>query len=169
MDRIEYIKASFDNIQELIRFTDQKIGSVLVVYGIEITIFYELSKVATFSLGNVSLIAVFAMIFGALFVISMLVILYISILGILRPRSARHYNNDQYSTHYFEHIALSSKEMLTKHIGKLTDKVQIQELSEQLFEVARILHEKNSRCSRVMVLLFCNIIFLVAYAYSIAR
>ncbi len=163
MDSVEYLRASFTNIQELIRFTDQKVASALIVSGIEIGIFYELSKDMAISIANASILPIVSAILGAAFVVTMVVMLCTSIFGVLRPRTAKHYKGNEYSTFYYEHIARFDKATLETAIQKLDGETQEAELAGQLYEVAKILDKKNRNCSRVLALLFASILILGAY------
>lgn len=166
MEKLEYLKSSFVNIQELIKFTDQKIASVLVLCGIEITIFFELSKNTIIIKNNLSLQSIITFLSGIVFLTLLFIIIYLSIMRILKPRFARHYNADQYSLIYFEHIALNDKTVLFDNIEKLNKNDKIQEFADQLYEVSKILYRKNKYCSIVMQLLFYKIISLIIYAFS---
>jgi len=163
MDRVEYLKASFLNIQELIRFTDQKVASALVVSGIEIGIFYEISKRMVISIASISVLPIISAILGAAFVVTMILILCTSIFGVLRPRTAKHYKGSEYSTFYFEHIARCDKATLKAATRDLDNETQEAELADQLYEVSKILDKKNRSCSRVLALLFASILILGAY------
>jgi hypothetical protein len=103
------------------------------------------------------------------FLISMIAILFISIIGVLKPRLARNYSPDHYSTLYFEHIALNNKEDLWIHVSDISEERQVREISDQIFEISKILHLKNRHCSTIFIMLFINILDLVAYAYLISR
>jgi hypothetical protein len=53
MDRITYALESFKNIQDLIKFTDQKSSAVLVVIGLVFTAFVQYIEKLTFSLNQI--------------------------------------------------------------------------------------------------------------------
>jgi hypothetical protein len=168
MRKIDYLKSSFDNIQELIRFTDQKIATVLVVCGIEITVFFDLSKNFTVSVCNNTFIQISSFIVGVIFVLLNLIIMYLCIIKVLRPRFANHYSSKDYSIMYFEHIALNTKQMLKDEVYELDKERQVNELSDQLFEISKILYDKNRNCSVIFYMVFINIISLLVYVLLIS-
>lgn len=165
---IEHVKSSFNNVQDLIKFTDQKIAAVLVVCGIKISIFFDHIKLLNFDSSNVSLYSVLIFVLGFAFIVITILIFYLSIIKVLKPGFAKFYNSSSYSTYYFEHIALNNKKELYKNIKKSTPKIIKYELTDQLYEVSKILYRKNKNCSKIMVLLFTNIIILCIYILGIS-
>lgn len=166
-EQIEHLKSSFDNVQELIKFTDQKIAAVLVVCGIKISIFFEQIKSLVFDINNLNFNSIAIFVSGIIISVITVVILYLSIINVLKPGFAKFYKNSSYSTYYFEHIALNEKEELYKKINKCTLKDFKHELTDQLFEVSKILYRKNKNCSIIMVLLFINILCLCFFIFEI--
>lgn len=167
MGKVKYLISSFNNIQELVRFTDQKIAALLVICGIQLTFFFEFAKnleMVFYSTGVIS---------GLLFLTSfafsglILAILYLSIFKVLKPAFAKNYDYKDYSCYYFEHIALSNKKVFTKQIKKLDKTQQIKELRDQIFEISKIANRKNKNCSLIMVLLFFSIISLLTFIFLV--
>lgn len=160
MKKADYLLESFKNVQELIRFTDQKVGAVLVLCSIEITIFLKVVESVTISLQNASILGILSFIFGLIFFATLSIILIISILKVLKPRYAKHYSNGKFSNFYFEHIALNKKEILHQSLDNLNIK---ENLEDQLFEVSKILYKKNQYFTIVMNILSINIITLLLF------
>jgi hypothetical protein len=168
MTKIEYVKSCFDNVQQLIRFADQKVGAALVLAGIEITLFYNLSKAALFALPELTFWTALSFMSGAVFIIAMAIVILLSILGVLRPRFAKTYKG-QFSLYYFEHVATNTKQRMYQSVRQLTPNRQLRELSDQLYETSRILHVKNMRCSTIMIVLLVSVLSLLTYAFSMSR
>lgn len=161
MDKIEYAKSSFTNVQELIRFIDQKIGAALVVLGIEITAYIEVTKPLQFTchptfMGWVALIVSFC------FVSLTSIAIYISIIKVIRPRYSNTYTPTDYCAYYFDHIALGSKQQLEGHLNTITDATQLNELSSQLFSVSEIMRKKQNACYSVMNYLLLSLVSIMA-------
>jgi len=169
MNKTDYLALSLNNIQELIKFTDQKISAVLIVCGIEITIFVEISK--EFSLSRLALtsLSIICLLSAILFIIVVLAILFLCIFKVLKPRFAKHYNHKSYSMFYFEHIALNSKRKFKKAAKESNENSQITELCDQLYEISKILHKKNIYCASAMNLLFCSIVIIFIYSFLVYR
>ncbi|RDG30557.1 hypothetical protein DV872_16185 [Oceanispirochaeta sp. M1] len=163
MKDIDFLLNSYNNTQELIRFTDQKVGSVLILCGIEISVFITIFNSLEFSFYNLSFFSISTFLFGLIFCISIITILFLSIHKILKPRYAKHYKKNNYSLYYFEHVALNSKSKLMKRTRTLSIKKMERIITDQLYEVSGILYKKNKYCSIIMDILFINILSLVLY------
>ena len=94
MDKINYALESFKNIQDLIKFADQKAGAVLIVVGLIFTAIVQYLEKLTFSNENITVIGTITFITGLATLICMIVVLYYSIFKILKPRFARNYQED---------------------------------------------------------------------------
>lgn len=166
MENTEYLISSFNNIQELIKFTDQKIAGVLIVCGIQISIFYEVSNNLHIKINNLSFCSCFMFFVGFIFIILILVIMYKSIINVLKPRFATSKTEEKYSLYYFEDIALKSKKDLFTNVNNLSPEKQIYEVSEQIYEIAVILNRKNRESRTIMNLLYGSIIILVLFIFT---
>lgn len=74
MDKLEFTFESLKNLQDIIKFTDQKSGGVLVLTGIMITTFIDATKdfcIITFSESNTKDIILFTLGFITIFFISL--------------------------------------------------------------------------------------------------
>ena len=63
MEKQEFALESFKNIQQLIQFTDQKSGAILVVSGLVLTVFLEFSKNLVFRSISFGSIVIFIWVF----------------------------------------------------------------------------------------------------------
>lgn len=160
MTKTEYAKGNFDNIQELIRFADQKVAAILVVYGIEITIFVDFAKNLRFVTNNITTNQAILFILSFSFIANIFMSLYIGFVRILKPGFAKSYNNNQYSTFYFDHIATNDKNKFVDSIKKISDEKMLKDISEQIYEVSKILRRKNRYCVYLVYLLLLSFIIL---------
>ena len=112
MNKEDFLLESYKNTQELIRFTDSKVAVVLVIFGIQVGVFLDITKDYTLKTISPSLIEIIVFVIVILFVISIFYGLLIALIKVLKPNLAKNYSKTQYSLLYFEHIALDSKEVL---------------------------------------------------------
>jgi len=157
MDKIDYIKSSFENVQNLIQFSDQKIGAVLVAVTITIGVFINQISDLTFFKTDITIANVLLFIVGLIFVVLNIVIFYIGLIKTIRPAFARHYSPNDYSLFYFDHIATCEKDEVYLRLQKIDQSMMEKEISDQLFEVSLILRRKNKNCYIAINLLFISI------------
>ena len=157
MDKINYALESFKNIQDLIKFADQKAGAILVVIGLIFTAFVQYLGNLTFSLTNPTFIGVLTFIAGIGTIVSLSFVIYYSIFKILKPRFAKNYQEGELSTFYFEHISKDSKNIHTK-FETITEAIMLKDILDQKIEVSNILNEKNQNLSISFVWLFFSLI-----------
>lgn len=167
MDKDEYLLSSFNNVQSLIQFADQKVASILLVDSITIGVFVSQAKEYTLSINNLSFWSIVSFLAGLIFVILNVLILYKGIMKVLRPSFAKHYNSDDFSLFYFEHIASHNKTELIDESNKINDERITKELSEQLFEISKILNKKNREVNKISLYLFISIISFVLFLISV--
>lgn len=166
--QIQFAMDSFRNIQELIRFIDQKAAAVLVVYGFIITAFIEFSISLSFvnpfnqklfpGIGS-SLILVF----GMLTLGNIVRQIYYIIVKILKPRLAMNYKEDEHSVFYFEHISSIRKNDLNSRLKSISGDQIIEEIAGQIHEVAKIMTIKTHRLGYVFNGLLYTVGFLSVY------
>lgn len=166
MEKNEYLLSSFNNVQSLIQFADQKVASILLVDSITIGIFISRVNDFQFSFLQISLWGIISFLSGCIFVISNIIALYKGIIKVLKPSFAKYYNKNDMSLFYFGHIANSSKEVVLSKAKKLTDGKMLEELSAQLFEISKILNRKNKQVSQICVCLFISIIAFLTFLVS---
>lgn len=165
MDKNTYLLESFKNIQELIRFTDQKIAGILVVCSILISVFLSKSSDLIITTNAVEPINLIIFLIGATFLAILSIIMYLSTFKVLKPRYASNYTAGTYSTFYFEHIALNDKSVLYKAIDELGEDNIENELKDQIFEISKILYRKNKATSQIMWLIFIDTLCLFIYLF----
>jgi hypothetical protein len=164
MDKITYALESFKNIQDLIKFADQKSSAVLVVIGLVFTAFVQFIEKLTFSTSQITFIGVATFIVGIACILSMTIVLYYSIFKILKPRFAKNYQINEVSTFYFDHISKKSTEIHNVY-KTLEEERMLKDIIDQQIEVSNILNEKNENLSKsfnwLFVALFSTIIFIL--------
>lgn len=127
MNKIGFSLEDFKNIQELIRFTDQKAGAILVAYGFILTIFIECSKNLTIlnPLKLTGFITIFCsigtFISGLILIANMAYQMYFIITQILKPRLCSNYLTDKLSLFYFDHISKMTNEEFQERFRNLTE------------------------------------------------
>lgn len=157
MDKLNYALESFKNIQDLIKFADQKASAILVVIGLIFTALVQYLASLTFALNNLNSIAVLTFISGISAILSLSFVLYYSIFKILKPRLAKSYQEDELSTFYFEHISKESKN-IHKKFENITEEIMLKDILDQKIEISNILNEKNKNLSSSFVWLFISLI-----------
>lgn len=162
LDKENYLIECFKNIQELIRFTDQKVAAIIVFCTIEIPLFMKQFNSLMLTFSNINTISILVFITGFTYIVLLTLIFYISINNILKPRFAKHYIGTN-STYYFEHISIIKKSDYMEAINNLDKEKMILDISEQVYEVSKILTKKNINCNRAFNILIANIISLAFY------
>lgn len=157
MEKEDYLLSSFNNVQSLIQFADQKVASILLVDSITIGIFISRATDFCISFSSISLWGVVSFISGIIFIVSNFIALFKGIIKVLKPRFAKYYKPTEISLFYFGHIANSKKEDVQKKAKKITKTSMNEELSAQLYEVSKILNIKNNQVSQICVCLFISI------------
>jgi Ca2+/Na+ antiporter len=164
MDKINYALESFKNIQDLIKFADQKAGAVLIVVGLIFTAFVQYLEKLTFSTDNVTTIGTITFLTGLATLICMIVVLYYSVFKILKPRFAKNYQEGELSTFYFEHISKVNKELHVKY-ENISDEDMLKDIIDQQIEVSHILNEKNENLAKSFIwlfaALFASMVFII--------
>lgn len=168
MDRLLFAIESFKNVQELIRFIDQKAGAVLVIYGFILTVFVDFAKklqfVNPFELGGFFSVfhSIVTLLLGIFLAGMLLYKIYILVAKILRPRLAGNYDPGKMSVYYFEHIA-QNKAVYMETFHHTQDEKLVDEVLEQVFEVSKIMTQKSERLCHVMTSLFLTIVSLLVF------
>ena len=156
MDKINYALESFKNIQDLIKFADQKAGAVLIVVGLIFTAFVQYLEKLTFSLDTLTTLGALTFLSGFTTIFCLTMVLYYSVFKILKPRFAKNYKDSELSTFYFEHINVESKELHEKYETIKVEKM-LKDIIDQQIEVSNILNEKNKYLSKSFVWLFMSL------------
>ena len=168
MNKNDYLLISFNNVQSLIQFADQKVASILLVDTITIGIFISQASAFRISLSSITLIGIIAFVAGFVFIFSNLIALYKGIINVLKPRFAKYYKPEEISLFYFGHIANSEKKEVQKKANNISKKEMREELSAQLYEVSKILNKKNNEVSQICICLYVSIIAFVIFLVSIS-
>lgn len=161
MEREEYLLENFKNIQELIKFIDQKANFLMAVYAFMMTSFVAITKNLTF-VSPSSTIEKLIFFVGASFIGWTIYQIYIIIFKIVRPRKAKNYNPNEASTFYFGHIKNMDRNDFLATVRDANLNVG-NEISCQIFEVAKILNKKMDAISDVTGQLFGSIIILIIF------
>jgi len=164
MDKHDYLLENFKNIQELIRFSDQKAGALLVVYGFLVTIFLEFIKgnslVNPFVYGCKMIIIY---LIGFCFIISMLVQIYYIVFKIILPQNAKHYKSKDLCYFYYGHIAEMNKTDFVFNGNKRSNDDLTKDILTQIYEVAKILKRKNRNLRVASICTLTSIGILSSY------
>jgi hypothetical protein len=156
MDNVNYALESFKNIQDLIKFADQKAGAVLIVIGLIFAAFVQYLEKLTFSTDAITIIGTLTFLSGLTTILCMSSVLYYSIFKILKPRLAMNYQEGEVSTFYFEHISKENKAM-HKKFEMINEKIMLKDIIDQQIEVSNILIEKNKNLSKSFIWLFASL------------
>jgi len=171
MDNKQFTLESFKNIQQLIVFLHNKANAVIVVDGFAITVFLSFSKDLIFisNYANLTLwhqTVSFLTFVSALTFIGLIIYqLHFVIFRIISPSLAKNYDRDHIALFYFEHIAGLEKKDFHKRTENLTDEAILDQLTGQVFEVAKILTTKTKRLRIALHLLFSSLIVLAVFAF----
>jgi hypothetical protein len=171
MNKNDLAQYNHSNIQELIRFIDQKAGALLVIYGFILTALVEYSKnlnfINPFKLLKFTDIfnSIFLFLIGAWILFLMLYQIYIVIFKIIRPRRATNYTQEEISTIYFHHISNSKKEEFTKLYSELPDDRVQKELLDQIYEISCILSQKSENFNSILKWLYTSIISMLLFIF----
>lgn len=156
MDKLNYAIESFKNIQDLIKFADQKASAVLIVVGLVFTAFVQFLEKLTFSTDSFTLLGNITFLTGIATITSITGVLYFTIFKILKPRFAKNYQEGELSTFYFKHIIEVNKELHKKY-ENLSDKDMLKDIIDQQIEVSNILNDKNKNLAKSFVWLFISL------------
>ena len=144
MEKENFALESFKNIQELIRFIDQKSGAVLVIAGLAFTGYIEYAKDLQFvSIQEVDFIGILCFLSSLITIGCLVFVIWISIFKVLKPRLAKNYANDEHSLFYFEHLSQLGKEQTLTEYKNLNDVSILKNIVDQQFEVSKIMEQKT--------------------------
>lgn len=171
MDKINYAFENFKNLQDLIKFIDQKANFLLAVYAVLFTTFVSFAKdlnfINPFSAysGYKALFSLSVLLSGLAFIGYTGWQIYLILFKIIKPRKAENYGITDDSNFYYEHITGKTKEAFMTSISFTAndDEKIFKEISSQIYEVARILKKKQDNFNKVVVHLGCSIVILTIY------
>jgi len=161
LNKVVFALESLKNMQDLIKFSDQKAAAILVVSGVLFTAFFRFSNEMTILLNRNFTLEYFIVI-GLLLVmgISLFSVFYIVGFRVLKPRLAKSYNGDL-SLYYFEHLSFMGKEKIKEKYSWLNEEQMLIHLIEQQYELAMILEKKMSNLDMSFRLLFVSILSFI--------
>lgn len=161
MDKHTFTLESYKNIQELIRFTDQKSGGVLVVAGLELTVFLNFIDKLSFNKNYTSTASFAVFLLGIVTALLLSITIYISIFKVIRPRLAKHYSGYDISLFYFNHLASAqNKTLIFNQFNNVTEDSILRNLTDQIFEVSKIMKAKTNGLYYSMTSLLFSMISL---------
>ena len=170
MKKTEYALESFKNIQDLIKFIDQKTGAILVFAALIFTGFLDIAKnLQVVVLSVASFWGIVTFIAGILTLTCFFILLYVSMFKVLKPRLAKTYKNDERSLFYFEHLSCWEKGEVAEEYKNLSEDSMLKIIIDQQYEVAVIATEKTKRLKLLLILLFVSVVSLVIMAVSSAQ
>ncbi|MBC6695800.1 hypothetical protein H9L25_03315 [Terrisporobacter mayombei] len=155
---------NFKNIQELIKFADQKASGLLVVYGFLITIYINFFEDTKFiGLQEASIKNWMILLLGLVFCITMIVQIFYVVFKIIVPRKASNYENEAKCTFYYEHVAKMGKINFIELIRNESIDSNIDDVASQIYEISRILDKKYENIRFCIKLLILSVISLIGY------
>lgn len=164
MDNQTFTLESFKNIQELIKFTDQKSGGVLVVAGLELTVFLNVVDKLIFKTNSFGVYSVVVFVLGVITAGLLIAIVYVSVFKVLRPQLANHYSGNEASLFYFNHLAsMTDKTAMFEQFKNVDDNLILRNLTDQIFEVSKIMNRKTNALHCSMNLLFYSMVSIVLF------
>ena len=159
-----YCLDNFKNIQELIKFADQKASGLLVVNGFLITIFINFFSNSQFiSIQEASTKDWVVLVLGLLFCVTMIGQIVYIVFKIIFPREASNYDNEINCIFYYEHVCKMKKTDFIELIKSEDIDKNINDIASQIYEVSKILNKKHENIRRAVILLIWSIIFLLGY------
>jgi len=168
MDKVLYAIENFKNMQELIRFADQKAGAIIVVYGFILSMAFETSKPLVFFVPdrtNVNALGVVTFVVGAVLVYLIATQIFYIFNSILKPRLAKNYNNSESCLYYFEHVAATDKAEVMSCFSNMDEKTMISDVASQIYEVSNTLNTKmltvNNAINKLIHVFLCMFAFML--------
>ena len=158
---IRFARHNFENLQSLIRFADAKAGAlagfVFILVGTGSSLFLKAVEKFHFS-GSCwrSVLGFFFCFSWAAFLVIAIVVVLKLLLRVVLPRSAKHYSSVDHSHHlmYWEHIILRpDNDVYAQEVAKLDPSIELRNLTDQVFELARIVQAKMQAITGVRILL----------------
>ncbi|EWG08637.1 MULTISPECIES: hypothetical protein [Cytobacillus] len=170
MDKYQLAQYNHQNIQELIRFIDQKAGAILVIYGFIITAYIEFAKdlkfINPFELNGFKVFISLLTFLSSASLISLLIYqIYIILFEIIRAKKAENYTQEESSVLYFDHISKISKESFITLYKDLPINKSDEELLAQVYECSCIMSSKSEKLNSAIIYLFISILCLLFFIF----
>lgn len=167
MDKLTFALESFKNIQDLIKFVDQKSGAFLVVTGLIFTGFVQFINGLIFIRPeNITFFSVIAFFSGLSTFVCLIFVVCLNIFGVLKPRKAKDYQKGESSLFYYEHIFNNGKDqILTKYEG-IDEKSMLKDILHQQHEISGILINKTTKLNTSLYWLFASVVSVSVFIIS---
>lgn len=151
MDKVLYAVENFKNMQDLIKFADQKAGAIIVIYGFILSIAYEASKSLEFLMpsgSNLNVLGMITFMVGTILTCLILIQIYRILNNILKPRLANNYNHTETCLYYFEHVAAKDKSEIMTCFSHMDENTMLSDVASQIYEVSNTLNNKMRAVSK---------------------
>lgn len=175
MDKNDLLQFNHSNIQELIRFIDQKAGALLVIYVFLFTATIEFAKDLKFvnPFAFESLPEIFSssivLLLGLGIIALLMYQVYVVLFEVIKPRNAKSYTQEEQSIVYFEHISKRTKEDFINHFEQIPEntinEVIQKEMTQQVYEISCIMSQKSEKFNSVLKYLFISTFLLLAFIF----
>ncbi|MGE7811257.1 Pycsar system effector family protein [Lysinibacillus capsici] len=171
MEKSEVILHSHSDIQELIRFIDQKAGALLIIYGFILTATIEVSKdlkfVNPFLLDQFSdtFLSILLLVVGFILLTSLIIQIHFTLFSIIKPRKAKNYTQDEVSVLYFGHTSKRKKNDFVNNFTEISIEDIEKQMLEQIYEISCILSEKSENFNSILKYLYGTIFCLLLFIY----
>lgn len=167
MKKTEFALEAFKNIQELIKFVEQKSGAVLVIAGLIFTGYIEFLKTLEFtSLSSSSIFGIIVFISSITTTISLILVIHKSIFKVLKPRLAKNYRENEFSLLYYEHLCCQERNQIYNQYKSLTYKKILKDIIGQQHEISKILSEKTLELGKSFNYLFVSMFSVIIFIIS---
>lgn len=167
MEKTEFALESFKNIQELIKFVEQKSGAVLIITGFIFTGYIEYLKNLEFtSFSSTSIFGIIVFISSITTLISLILVIHKSIFKVLKPRLAKNYRENEFSLIYYEHLCCQERDEIYNKYKNLTEKKILKDIIGQQHEVSKILSEKTLELGKSFNYLFVSMFSVIIFIIS---
>jgi len=164
MDKTTFALESFKNIQDLIKFVDQKSAAVMVFTGLIFTGYLQfLTKLRLENCSNITISGILVFLTSSMTFFSLIFVIYNTLFNVLKARIAMYYNGEDLSLLYYEHIYIAGKEKILQQYNSLEEGNILINIIEQQFEVSSILHQKAIALRKSLKWLFISIISLLIF------
>jgi hypothetical protein len=157
LDKISYAIENFKNMQELVRFADQKAGALIVIYGFILTMTYEASNTLEFNIPddpNDNMLGILLFVVGMILCYLIFYQVYNIFDNILKPRLANNYNSKESCLYYFEHVAAKNKSDIMSCFEDLDENKMLSDVAGQIYEVSNTLTTKMEMVSKSITYLY---------------
>jgi hypothetical protein len=93
-------------------------------------------------------------------------VIWISIYKVLKPRLAKNYSESEHSLYYFEHLSKLGKESTLTEYGNLNEELMLKQIVDQQFEVSQIMEKKTKNLGISFNFLFASILSVIIFSLT---